>query len=146
MTRLDVILTLGLSIFFATLFFEATHYKWQAAAAPLLATGAGLLLTVLLLRELLRSDSLETPQKLSEKYNSKDMRAVFGFTAAIISILLLGFTIGSTIFVIVYFYYFADQKLTKAVIYSLPIPVFMEYVIQYIVRIDLYDGYIFSLG
>lgn len=137
MYRADLILGLLIGAGFAYLLVEVQDMRWQAALAPGLAAGAGLALAIhhlltTALRLLRNHTQRQAPKPidLPLPYHWGDILPIAGFLLAVGLVLVLGFGVGGTLFVLLWVFFTGGRNMVIAGLMALPVYPFFAIVIE----------------
>lgn len=136
--RADTILAGLLFGVFALLFYEALGFRWQAAIGPLLATGAGAVLTGWIAGQgLLRFARGEAALSV---YEAADLLPFLGFLLAVLMVVLLGFTLGGSLYVAGYILVTMRWAFGRALIAGISVALALHLLIELGLGTPLFDG------
>lgn len=121
--------------------------RWQAALAPGMAGVAGLALVIMHLmtttRRVWRDMASDTDSRL-HRYSLNDALAIGGFLSSVCLVLLFGFAIGGTLFVLGAVMIATRGNLVLSVVLAAPVYPFHAIAVERGLGIVMFDGFLWG--
>lgn len=143
MHRADLALGLLFGAAFCYVLYDIQGMRWQAALAPGMAGVAGLVLVIMHLVTTKRRSQRETDRS-GHRYIMGDALAIAGFLCSVGLVLLLGFAIGGTLFVLGAVMIATRGNFVLSVLLAAPVYPFHAIAVERGLGIVMFDGFLWG--